>query len=103
MRVAFLIDKISVGGGMEYIHRQIQSRSKDECRVFAADRRECAALKLNKWGADIIHVNHLKALLQLFSNPFHCPLPLKCRRKGHVKKLQIMQNSLQFKFQAVMS
>lgn len=73
MRVAFLIDKISVGGGMEYIHRQIQSRSKDECRVFAADRRECVALKLNKWGADIIHVNHLKALLQLFSNPFVRP------------------------------
>ena len=40
---------------------------------------------------------------RLASDPFHCLLPLKCRRKGHVKKLQIMQNSLQFKFWAVMT
>lgn len=73
MRVAYLIDRNAVGGGMEYIRRKIASRPGDECRIFFADRRECGAANLNAWGAEEIHVNHLTALLQLFQQPFAQP------------------------------
>ena len=73
MKIAYLIDRDGVGGGMEYIRRQIAARLDDECRVFLADRGECTAVKMNAWGADNVHVNHLKALLQLFRNPFVRP------------------------------
>ena len=73
MKVAYLIDRDSVGGGMEYIRRQIAAHPGDESRVFFSERGECAAAKLNDWGAEVIHVNHLKALLQLFRNPFVKP------------------------------
>ena len=58
---------------MEYIRRQMAAHSGDECRVFFADRGECTAAKMDEWGADMIHVNHLKALVQLFRNPFVKP------------------------------
>lgn len=73
MKIAYLIDRNTIGGGMEYIRRRMSARTNDECQVFAADRGECSASKLNKWCADIIHVNHLKALVQLFRNPFVRP------------------------------
>ena len=73
MKIAYLTDRDSVGGGMEYIRRQIAAHPDDETRVFFADRGECAAAKMNAWGAEVIHVNHLKALLQLFRNPFVKP------------------------------
>lgn len=73
MKTAYLIDRDSVGGGMEYIRRQIAARPDDEYRVFVADRGECTAAKMNAWDADVVHVNHLKALLQLFRNPFVRP------------------------------
>jgi glycosyltransferase involved in cell wall biosynthesis len=73
MKIAYLIDRNTIGGGMEYIRRQMSARTNDECQVFAADCGECSASKLNKWRADIIHVNHLKALVQLFRNPFVRP------------------------------
>ena len=73
MRLAYLIDRDSVGGGMEYIRRQIAAHPGDECRVFISERGECTAAKMNGWGADVIHVNHLKALVQLFRNPFSKP------------------------------
>ena len=73
MRLAYLTDRDSVGGGMEYIRRQMAAHSGDECRVFFADRGECTAAKMNEWRADIVHVNHLKALVQLFRNPFARP------------------------------
>ena len=73
MKVAYLIDKEAVGGGMEYIRQRIRSRPDDEARVFTADRGECVAAKVNAWGADVIHANHLRALLQLFANPFVRP------------------------------
>ena len=55
---------------MEYIRRQIAAHPHDECRVFASVRSECTAGKMNAWGADVVHANHLKALVQLFRNPF---------------------------------
>ena len=70
MKIAYLIDRDSVGGGMEYVRRQIAARPSDECRVFAADRGECTVSNMNAWGAEIVHANHLKSLLQLFRNPF---------------------------------
>ncbi len=73
MRLAYLTDRDSVGGGMEYIRRQMTAHSGDECRVFFADRGECTAAKMDEWRADIVHVNHLKALVQLFRNPFARP------------------------------
>ena len=73
MRLAYLTDRDSVGGGMEYIRRQIAAHPGDESRVFFSERGECTAAKVNAWGADVIHVNHLRALVQLFRNPFSRP------------------------------
>lgn len=73
MRVAYLIDRDSVGGGMEFIRRQIVAHPADECRVFFSVRGECTAARMNAWGAGLIHVNHLRALLQLYRNPFFRP------------------------------
>lgn len=73
MRLAYLIDRNSVGGGMEYVRRQMAAHPNDETRVFFSARGECAAAKMTSWGADVIHVNHLKALLQLFRNPLSSP------------------------------
>lgn len=73
MKIAYLIDRDAVGGGMEYIRRRIAAHPDDECRVFASERGECTAAAMDAWGADLIHANHLKALLQLFRNPFARP------------------------------
>ena len=47
MKTAYLIDRDSVGGGMEYIRRQIAAHPGDESRVFFSCRGECAAAKMN--------------------------------------------------------
>ena len=73
MKIAYLIDTDSVGGGMEYIRRQIAAHPHDECRMFVSDRDECTAAKINAWGADVVHVNHLRPLVQLFRNPLTRP------------------------------
>ena len=73
MKIAYLIDRNSVGGGMEYVRRQMAAHPNDETRVFFSDRGDCTAAKMNASGAEVIHVNHLKALLQLFRNPFVRP------------------------------
>jgi glycosyltransferase involved in cell wall biosynthesis len=58
---------------MEYVRRKIAAHPGDEARVFFSCRGECAAAKMNAWGAEVIHANHLKALLQLFCNPLSKP------------------------------
>ena len=73
MKIAYLIDRDSLGGGMEYIRRKIAARPADECRVFFSARGECSPRQMNVWGAEEIVVNHLKALLQLLGNPFRRP------------------------------
>ena len=73
MKIAYLTDRDSVGGGMEYIRRRIAAHPDDECRVFFSDRGECTASALNAWGVEEIVVNHLKALLQLLGNPLKRP------------------------------
>ncbi len=73
MKIAYLIDNGAVGGGMVYIRCQMAAHPQDEARVFTADKGNCTAAKMNAWGADVIHVNHLKALVQLFRNPFVRP------------------------------
>lgn len=73
MKVAYLIDRDSLGGGMEYIRRQIAARTGDECRVFFSARGECSPRLIDAWGAEEIVVNHLKALVQLLGNPLRRP------------------------------
>ena len=70
MKIAYLIDRDSVGGGMEYVYRQMAAHPDDETRVFFSERGECTAANISAWGAEVIHANHLKSLLQLFCNPF---------------------------------
>ena len=73
MKIAYLIDRDSLGGGMEYIRRKIAARPADECRVFFSARGECSPRQMNVWGAEEIVVNHLKALVQLLGNPLKRP------------------------------
>ena len=75
MKVAYLIDKESLGGGCEYIARKSTARhaAGDVCRIFYSDRGECTVTKVDAWGAEEIVVNHLKALVQLLGNPFRRP------------------------------
>lgn len=74
MKIAYLADSDSIGGGMEYIRRHAAMLGVgDEAKTFFADRGECRLEHLEKWGPDVISVNHLKALVQLFSNPFRRP------------------------------
>ena len=65
MRIAYLTDRDSIGGGMEYIRRQMAAHRNDECRVFLSSRGECTPRRLDAWGAQEIVVNHLRALVQL--------------------------------------
>ena len=73
MKIAYLIDRDSLGGGMEYIRRQIAAHQDDECRVFFSERGECTPRQMDVWGAGEIVVSHLKALLQLLWNPLRRP------------------------------
>lgn len=75
MKVAYLIDRESLGGGCEYIARKSSAcrLSGTECRTFYSSQGECTAANLDAWGADKIVVNHLKALVQLLGNPFRRP------------------------------
>ena len=73
MKIAYLIDRDSLGGGMEYIRRRIAAHPDDECRVFFSDCGECTARRMDEWAAEEIVVNHLKALLQLLGNPLKRP------------------------------
>ena len=73
MKIAYLIDRDSLGGGMEYIRREIAAHPDDECRVFLSERGECTARRMDEWGAEEIVVSHLRALLQLLGNPLKRP------------------------------
>ena len=73
MKIAYLIDRDSPGGGMEYIRRQVAAQPDDECRVFLSERGECTARRMDEWGAEEIVVSHLRALLQLLGNPLKRP------------------------------
>ena len=73
MKIAYLVDRDSLGGGMEYIRRQIAAHPADECRVFFSERCECSPRQMDAWGAEEIVVNHLKALVQLQRNPLRRP------------------------------
>lgn len=75
MKVAYLIDQESLGGGCEYIARKsaVARLAGGDCRTFYSARGECRPAVLDAWGAEEIVVNHLKALLQLLGNPFRRP------------------------------
>lgn len=70
MKIAYLIDRESIGGGMEYIRRKMYEHAEDDTCVLFSDKGECTAEHVNDWGADEVVVNHLRALVQLFRNPF---------------------------------
>ena len=74
MKVAYLIDRDSVGGGCEYIRQLRCGLGRNETKMFFSVEKQCRASVVNAWSPDVIHVNHLKALLQLFSNPACRPL-----------------------------
>lgn len=73
-RIAYLIDKEAVGGGNAYIAHERAARKHDVTEVFYAAKGDAKASRVNAWGADLIVVNHLKALLQLYLNPFVHPI-----------------------------
>lgn len=75
MKIAYLIDKESLGGGCEYIRQKIavDKAHGREGRVFYSDKGECSPSALDSWGADVIVVNHVKALMQILLNPFRRP------------------------------
>lgn len=74
MRIAYLIDKEAVGGGNAYVAHERVAHSADETAVFYAAKGECRAARLNAWKPDLTIVNHLRALVQLYANPFVKPL-----------------------------
>lgn len=75
MKIAYLIDRESIGGGCEYIRRKSDERRmmNDECRTFYSEKGECRAKIVDEWGADLVVVNHLKALVQLLGRPWERP------------------------------
>lgn len=75
MKVAYLINRESLGGGCEYVRRTSERRRNQgaDCRTLYSAKGECTAAAVNAWGADEIVVNHLRALVQLYRNPFVRP------------------------------
>lgn len=73
MKIVYLIDKDCVGGGGEYIRQLRLGLDGFETQVLYADEKQCRARNVNSLCPDVIHVNHLKALLQLYVNPFCRP------------------------------
>ena len=69
MKIALLTNNDALGGGATYLRHLAEGLPKNcECRTFYSDRGECAAKIVNAWHPDVIHVNHLRALLQFFSH-----------------------------------
>lgn len=69
MKIALLTNNDALGGGATYLRHLVEGLPKDcECRTFYSDRGECMAKTVNAWHPDVIHVNHLRALLQFFSH-----------------------------------
>ena len=93
MKIAYLIDKPSIGGGCGYIRQLAQGLAQSfECRTFYSSRGECTARSVNAWRPDVIHVNHLRALFQLFSFPWRRPnAPVVFTAHGiHVRKYDFL-------------
>lgn len=88
MKIAYLIDRDSIGGGMEFIRVKSQLQANAECRVFFSDKGECRARNLNAWQADAIYAVHIRALLQVLGNPFSRPkAPVTFAALGlHIRK-----------------
>ena len=66
-----MIDKPSVGGGGEHVRKLVQGLSGAcESRVFYSSQDEGQAKVVNVWKPDVIPINHLQALAQLFKFPW---------------------------------
>ena len=97
MKIAYLIDRPSLGGGCEYVRQLTQGLPLSfECRAFYSSRGECTARRVNAWRPDIIHVNHLRALLQLFRSPWRRPnAPVVFTVHGiHLRKYDFLPRTL---------
>ncbi len=74
MRIALLTNNDALGGGATYLRHLAEGLPKGcACRTFYSDHGECAAKLVNAWQPDVIHVNHLRALAQLFKFPWSRP------------------------------
>lgn len=74
MKVALLNNNESLGGGTTYL-RELTAALASKCtfKTFLSSRGECTAKLVNAWQPDVIHVNHLRALAQLFKFPWSHP------------------------------
>ena len=95
MKVLHLTDRDAVGGGARYIQLLRQGMPDVETRVLYAEDGECRASVVNRLRPDIIHVSHLKALSQLYSNPFSRPrCPVVFTVHGvHIRKYDFLPHS----------
>ena len=73
MKVVHLTDRWAIGGGAEYIRLLRRGLTAVESRTLYAAKGLCRAGIVNRLKPDVIHVTHLRALLQLFANPFSRP------------------------------
>ena len=97
MKIAYLIDKPSVGGGGEYVRKLVQGLSGAcESRVFHSSQDECQAKVVNVWKPDVIHVNHLRALVQLLKFPWRkLTAPVVFTVHGiHLRKYDFLPHTL---------
>ena len=95
MTVLHLTDRDSIGGGMRYIRLLGRGMPDVESRVLFAEDGHCRALFVNRQDPDIIHVSHLKALLQLYATPFVRPkAPVVFTVHGvHLRKFDFLPRS----------
>jgi len=73
MTVFHLTDRYVIGGGERYIRLLRQSMPDVHTRVLYAAKWHCLAHVVNRYAPDVIHVTHLRALVQLYLNPFVKP------------------------------
>ena len=63
------------GGEGEYVRRLARGLADScESRVFYVARGECGEAVVNARKPDVIHVNHMRALLQVFKFPWKRPV-----------------------------
>lgn len=95
MTVLHLTDRDSIGGGMRYIRLLGLGMPDVESRVLFAADGHCRALFVNRLDPDVIHVSHLKALLQLYATPFVRPkAPVVFTVHGvHLRKFDFLPRS----------
>ena len=105
MKVALLNHDESLGGGTTYL-RELRKVLATECtfKTFLSSRGECVTKRVNAWQPDVIHVNHLRALLQLFKFPWsRAKAPVVFVVHGiHLRKFDFLPRTLANRFKRFM-